>query len=188
MLLLCLGIAAFAGLHFLPVFAPTLRARIKNRVGGMAWQGIFALMIVGSIALIVAGWKSADTGLIYTPTGGMGIVTVLIMPLAMILFIAGNAPTNLKRVLRHPQLTGVILWALLHLLANGETRAVLLFGGLGLWALVSIIGINRRDGKWVKPAPQPKSRDIVTALIGLALFGGLYWFHDALFATAIRAV
>lgn len=188
MLLLFLGIAAFAGLHFLPVFAPALRARIADRVGGMAWRGIFALMIVGSITLIVAGWKSADTGLVYTPFNGAGIATVVLMPLAMILFIAGNAPTNLKRVLRHPQLTGVILWALLHLLANGETRAVLLFGGLGLWALISVIGINRRDGEWVKPAPQPKSRDIVTALIGLALFAGLYWFHDALFATAIRAI
>ncbi|CAA6813258.1 MAG: NnrU family protein, required for expression of nitric oxide and nitrite reductases (Nir and Nor), partial [uncultured Thiotrichaceae bacterium] len=41
--------------------------------------------------------------------------------------------------------------ALGHLLANGETRSVVLFGGMLVWTILSFIFINKRDGEWVKP-------------------------------------
>ena len=44
-----------------------------------------------------------------------------------------------------------------HLLANGDGRSIVLFGGLGLWAVVAIVAINRRDGAWQKPEPQPRA-------------------------------
>ena len=46
-------------------------------------------------------------------------------------------PNNVKRLLRHPQLTGVALWGIGHLLANGESRSIILFGGLGAWAIAA---------------------------------------------------
>lgn len=48
-------------------------------------------------------------------------------------------------------LAGVAVWALAHLLTNGTTRALVLFGGMGAWALIEILLINRRDGVYVKP-------------------------------------
>ena len=48
-------------------------------------------------------------------------------------------------------LTGVFIWAVAHLLVNGTTRALVLFGGLGIWALLEIVLINKRDGAYTKP-------------------------------------
>jgi len=53
---------------------------------------------------------------------------------------AGRAPNQgIMRITRHPFLCGVALWALAHLLANGDTASLILFGGLlvlsvgGMW-------------------------------------------------------
>jgi uncharacterized membrane protein len=57
--------------------------------------------------------------------------------------------TNIRRWLRHPQLTGCLsgLWAtclpMVICLAG-------VFGGIGLWAASSILLLNRRDGPWKK--------------------------------------
>jgi hypothetical protein len=48
-------------------------------------------------------------------------------------------------------LMGVFVWAVSHLLMNGTTRALVLFGGLGLWALLEMPLINRREGEYIKP-------------------------------------
>lgn len=57
-------------------------------------------------------------------------------------------------------LTGVSVWALSHLLTNGTTRALVLFGGIGLWALIEIILINRRDGAYTKPEAPEFSEEV----------------------------
>ena len=53
---------------------------------------------------------------------------------------AGNDPTSgIMRVTRHPFLNGVAVWAVAHLLVNGDSASLVLFGGLfilsagGMW-------------------------------------------------------
>ncbi len=60
-----------------------------------------------------------------------------------------------SRIVRHPQLTGVSIWAFAHLMMNGDSRSIVLFGTMFIWAILSIAAlINRRDGEWVKqPVP-----------------------------------
>ena len=91
---------------------------------------------------------------------------------------------NVKRVLRHPQLTGLIVWAIGHLLANGDILSVVLFGGLGVWAVAEIVLINRREGAWVKPEPVPISAEIRPVLIGLVVFVALFAAHPYLFGVS----
>ena len=50
-------------------------------------------------------------------------------------------------VIRHPQLTAVKLWAVAHLLVNGDSASLLLFGGLLVWAVLEVVIINKQDGK-----------------------------------------
>ena len=47
------------------------------------------------------------------------------MFVALVLVLASGMPTNLKRVIRHPQLMGVAVWAIAHLLANGAPLRVI---------------------------------------------------------------
>ena len=88
--------------------------------------------------------------------------------------------TNIKRLHRHPQLIGVAFWSIAHLLANGDNRSLLLFGGLGAWAVVEMVSINQRQGEWQKPDKVPLTNDIVTVVVGVALFAVLLFAHPYL--------
>ena len=123
------------------------------------------------------GWRSALPELVYLPPEVLRKPGMLLVLVAIILFAASGAPTRIKQVLRHPQLTGLLLWCAAHLMMNGDSRSVPLFGGLAIWAVLAMIGINRRDGEWVKPEAPPWSREIVLLLIGGAVYVGLVFAH-----------
>ena len=75
-------------------------------------------------------------------------------------------------------LTGVLIWALGHLLANGDNKSLVLFGGLGLWALISIITISRNEGVWVKPAKIASvGREVLSVVIVATLYAILVFVH-----------
>ena len=96
---------------------------------------------------------------------------------ALFLFIAARANSNIKRLIRHPQLSALVLWGAAHLLANGESRSLVLFGTFALWALIQMFFINRRDGAWQKPDPVPLSRDIIVGVIALVVYTALVFGH-----------
>ena len=106
---------------------------------------------------------------------------MLLVLLGFILFFAARAPTNLKRIFRHPQLTGVHVWALGHLLANGDARSILLFGTFAAWPIVEMSFINRRDGAWQKPAPRPVRNDVILVAAATAIYAVVLYFHGSWF-------
>ncbi|OGT85021.1 MAG: hypothetical protein A3H91_16285 [Gammaproteobacteria bacterium RIFCSPLOWO2_02_FULL_61_13] len=175
--LLCLGLALWMGVHFIPSLAPAWRVQRVEKMGLGPWKGLFSVLIVTSLVLIVMGWRGTPPEILYLPPAWGRHVAMTLMIIALLLFFAGRLPTNLKRVLRHPQLTGVTLWALAHLLANGEVRSLVLFIGLGAWALLEMVVINRRVGPWVRPQPVPVVRDVVLASVALVVYGLLLYLH-----------
>lgn len=174
---LVLGVLLWSAAHLLPSAGATLRARCIAGLGEGPYKGLFALTIVASVALMVLGWRSAVPALLYAPPAWTRLAANLLMVVALVLFVASTMPTNLKRVLRHPQLTGVATWAAAHLLANGDTRSLVLFGGIGLWSLAAMLLINRRDGAWQKPTPQPWSAELKPLVGGAIFFVVLYLAH-----------
>ena len=181
MTLLSIGLLVWIAVHLFPSLLPDARAALINRMGEKAYKGVFALAIVVSLVLIVVGWRRADVAAVYTPPLlGSPIIPVLVL-VSFVLMAAANAPTNIRRFLRHPMLTGVIVWGVAHLLANGENRSVMLFGSMSLWALASIVSINRREGEWQKPTPIAISKDVVTVVISAVVFAIVLYFHETLF-------
>ncbi len=87
-------------------------------------------------------------------------------------------------MIRHPQLTGFAIWAGAHLLANGDRQSLILFGGLGLWAVLAILFINRRDGAWVKPDPLPMTAEVKPLAIAIVGFAVLFFAHPWLFGVS----
>jgi len=144
---------------------------------GIGYQGLFALSILASIALMIFGWRSAVPSLLYAPPAWTIAVADLLMFVALLLFIASGVPTNIKRVLRHPQLTGVAVWAGAHLLANGDSRSLVLFGGLGVWALVAIAVIKRGEGAWQKPVPLLISAELKLVVAAIVVYAVLFFVH-----------
>ncbi len=63
----------------------------------------------------------------------------------------GQAPAATPAKVRTGRL-GVVVWAVAHLLVNGDLASLVLFAALGLWALAEMAVINRAEGPWSPPA------------------------------------
>jgi len=179
--LLIAGVALWCATHLFPAYAPGPRRALVARLGENAYKGVFALLIVASLALIVMGWKAALPGFVYAPPTWGRHATALLVLIAFILFGASHGHNNIRRALRHPQLTAVIVWGIGHLLANGDTRSVILFGSLTAWALVEILLINRREGARVKPERAPVRKDVIAVVAGVVVYALVAWAHPWLF-------
>jgi uncharacterized membrane protein len=177
MTVLTIGVLLWAAVHLFPAVGAQARARMAGRLGEGPFRGLFSLLIILSLVLIVVGWRSSTPEFVYIPPAWGREAAGLLVLAGFILFVAARAPTNIKRVLRHPQLTGVLAWAVGHLLANGESRSLILFGGLAAWSLVEMIAINWRDGAWQKPDRRPVISDVMTVVIGVVVFALFLFLH-----------
>jgi uncharacterized membrane protein len=171
------GILLWAVTHLFVAVGTDTREKLISRIGLQPYKGLFSLTLVAALVLIVMGWKAMPPSSLYAPPLWLHYITIVLMPIAIILFISARVPTDIKQFIRHPQLTGVKLWAFAHLLSNGETRAVILFGGMLAWAVAEVIVINRRDGVWQKPAPVGMAKTLMTMMIGLIATAVLVFAH-----------
>jgi len=110
------------------------------------------------------------------------------MPIALVMLAAAYMPTgNIKKALKHPMLAAVKLWALGHLLANGDVSSVILFGSFLAYGVIARIAAKRRGD--VGPGPGARVRvagDIAAIVIGLAVSVALIlWLHPVLFGVAV---
>lgn len=177
MVLLCIGVLLFMLVHFIPSVARGFRESLIKRIGANPYRGLFALLLVTALALMVFGWRSTTPELVYLPPSWGIPLTSVLMLISVMLFGAAQQPTRIKRSVRHPQLTGMVVWSLSHLLSNGDSRSLILFGGLGLWALLEMILINRREGQWVRPSGPALSVEVRGIVISAVVFVVLVFLH-----------
>ena len=172
------GVLLWSIVHLIKSITPGLRAAIRNKIGAGPHQGLVALLLVASLALIIYGWRNAEYSFVYDPPSWGRHLNMLLMFLSILLFGAAQGKSRIKQWLRHPMLTGMLIWAVGHLTANGDSRSLVLFGGLGLWALISIFSVSRNEGAWVKPAETASiGREILLVTISLVLYGILFAGH-----------
>jgi uncharacterized membrane protein len=150
MVLLLLGVLLFAGVHLIPSLAPSLKASWLGRMGEGGYKGTFSVLLLAAFALIIIGWRSAQPTLLYMPSPALRHPAMGLLVIAFLLMVVSSRNSRLRQFIRHPQLTGVAVWGGAHLLINGDSRSVLLFGAMTLWALVEIVAINQREGAWIK--------------------------------------
>jgi len=182
--LLVLGVLLWSAVHFVPSLARPLRQALIERIGEGPYKGCFALGIVTAIVLMVVGWRATVPQAVYAPAPWAYSAAAVLMLLAFVLFGAGHTKSNLRRILRHPQLGAVVVWGIAHLLANGDTRSLVLFGGLAVWALVEMSLINRREGAWQRPAREPLSAELKPLIIGAIVYGVFVFLHPYLFGVS----
>jgi uncharacterized membrane protein len=179
MAILILGLALFFASHLLPLARPDLRAAGVARLGTIGWKIAYSLVATAGIALIVHGYgaaRDARVDLWFPPVWTVHLNNLL-MVAALGVYIAAPFKGAVARAIRHPQLTGVKIWAVAHLLANGDLSALLLFGGFLGWAVASVVLLNKRDGARTMPGPAPRSRDVAHAAATLAAVGAVGWLH-----------
>lgn len=184
MLLLTAGIALWCVIHLLPSAAAAQRSTLVARLGEGPYRGIFSLLILTSLVLIVLGWKNASPTALYTPPLAAGPLVSLLVLLGFALFFVSKTQSHVKRIIRHPQMTGVFLWSGAHLLTNGDSRSVALFGSFALWSLLEIALINRRDGKRTQLPEATAKGDVTALLLAVVAFALLGYLHLRLFGVA----
>ena len=177
MAMLITGLVLFCGGHLLASLMPAQREALRARLGKNGYRGVFSLLVGTGLALIIFGWRSSQPGFVYLPVAELKHPAMLLVVLAFLLFVTSSRYSRLCRMVRHPQLTGVLLWAVAHLLLNGDSRSVLLFGSLGAWALVEMFTINRREGAWVKRDPPGWGAELVTLIIALVAVAAVVFVH-----------
>lgn len=177
--LLSLGMVLFIGIHLLPT-ASGLRSGFVGRLGEDRYRGMFAAIAFAGLILIIVGKAYAPyVHLWVPPVWGRHAAHGLMLP-ALILLPAANMPTNIKRFTRHPMLWGVTLWALAHLLANGDLASLILFGGFGVYSLFDMWSANRR-GATLSTEMLPMKKDVMVVVAGLVTYALFAFLHPYLF-------
>ena len=178
MTLLIAGVALWWAAHLFKRLAPGLRAKL-----GTPGQGIVAVLIILSVVLMVLGYRDAE-GPIYWGRSPMLVGINNLMMVIAFYFYAASAAKGVKiwlgRKTRHPQLAGFSIWALAHVLVNGDLPSFVLFGGLWAWAVVSILLINRQEGPWTPEPPAPAKKEIVAIVVTLVVTVVVMGIHYAL--------
>lgn len=179
MIILAIGLALWSAVHFLPSVSPDLRERAIDVIGPAAYRAAFSIDALIAVVLIIWGYRTADWIEVYEPPAWGMHANNTLMLVAIYLFGVGGAKGWLATKIRHPMLLGAIIWAIAHLLANGDEASVLLFGGMALWAIGMIFMINRRVGAWAPPEAGGARAEItlvVMTLIVYAVIAFTHWF------------
>ena len=184
MTLLLIGLVAFLGTHLIRIIAPGLRNSLIEKLGKSGWNGLYSVVSVATLALLVYGFGQArlasGEALWFAPPW-MVHVTVLLMSIAMVLLVASVIPAGYIAVkTRHPMITSVKVWALAHLLVNGELYAIITFVAFLGWAVVLRIAAKRRTarGEATERAYVSWIWDLVAVVVGLGIvIGFIHGIH-----------
>ena len=172
MLLLVAGVLVWSAAHLFKRIAPDARAAM-----GGAGRGIMSIAILGSLVLMYLGYSHAQ-GTFYWGRSPEGVaVNNLLMLLAIYLMVAASTKSWITGSIRHPQLTAIKSWSIGHLLVNGDTASMVLFGGLLVWAVISVILINKQDGKPALSVQTTAGREVMTGVSAVLAFGGIAFVH-----------
>jgi uncharacterized membrane protein len=113
------------------------------------------------------------------------INNILLWP-AIVCVAAAYIPGDIKRILKHPMLVGIKLWAVGHLVANGDLGSIILFGSILAWAVYDRITL-----KWRTDPGAPDfglgghDCDTLAVVVGTLLFLALgFWFHPYVIGVA----
>ena len=165
--------AYFLLIHF-GVSGTRLRNGLTARLGAGPYRGVFALASIVGLVWMIYAYRHAPTVALWGPLLGLRPVAYVLVLIAFLFAVIGLAtptPTGvgmeatlaqgpdivrgMVRITRHPFLWGVALWALVHLIFNGDLASLILFGSLFALALggtASIDAKRRRNfgEQWVR--------------------------------------
>lgn len=175
------GLALFLGIHLVPVAQP-LRSRLAARLGDKRYRALFAAIAGIGLILIVVGYHLRPERVqLFAPSEAARTAAPLVMTLSFVLFAVANMRTHIRHAVRHPMLIGLMLWAGVHLLANGDLTGTVLFGSFLAYSIVALISAIARNA--VKPFVPQWKYDAMAVPGALVLAYVTMRVHPALFGT-----
>ena len=175
---LILGLILFLGAHSVRIWADGWRNQTIEAYGDKAFKGVHALVSLLGFYLLVVGYGEArlETVALWNPPRFTKHISILLMLFSRILLLAAYIPRNhFKMRLRHPMVLSVKVWALSHLIANGNLADVLLFGTFLIWSVLNFRSARARDRAQVQLSDANEDAPLKPNLFAtlIALFGGM---------------
>ena len=160
----------FAGIH-LGVAGTTIRDRAIAALGQSGYRVAFSIATVVGLTWLVMAYNRAP----YVVTWGMlewwkPFAIILMLPASLLVVIGlttpnptavaqenrlAQPPQGIVRVTRHPFLTGVGLWALVHLIGDGDVASLVFFAVWAVVALAGTVSIDRKRRRLLGEAWEP---------------------------------
>jgi uncharacterized membrane protein len=167
-----IAMVLFVGGHVL-LSAPPLRRRLVGVLGEKPFLGVYSLIMAGCLVWAVRAYGAAEPTLLWTPAPWTRWLAVAGTWPAFVLLAAalmtpnptsvggerlydsraggdGDPAPGVFRITRHPMMWGITLWALLHLLGNGDLPSLIFFGGLAVLSALGPVHIDARR-RWADP-------------------------------------
>lgn len=156
----------FLALHSVPAI-PAIRQTLVSRLGRGLYLALYSLASLASLTWVFYAALALDHVELWPPAAWQAWVAMMLSPVALFLLVAGlispnpgsitfrrgeTQPGAIVAITRHPALWGFILWSGSHVLANGDLRSLMLFGVLGLFAILGIVMTERRSRRRLGPA------------------------------------
>jgi len=214
----------FIGIHVLISSSP-LRAILVNRIGLIPYLGGFSVVSAIAIGWMIWSFIDAEKITIWQLPPVLWTAVIIAIPLGLwlaLLSIGAPNPTTvgqeslinsktpatgIVRITRHPFMVGFAVWALGHMLANGDLASQLFFGTFFIQAAIGPWLIDRKravnfSAQWPGFAAvtstipfaailagrnqfRPGEIGWARALITLFALALLVYFHGNLFGVAL---
>ena len=183
MLLLVIGLVVFLSIHLVPSNVE-LRNGLVARFGDTGYKAFFAIVSLIGFVIIVFGFHKLQlhpgkNPQLWNPPLWCRHLAVAFMLPAMIALVAAYVPSRIHTMLRHPMLVAIKIWALAHLLANGDLGSLILFGSFLAFAVYDRISLKKRGSLGpLGTRTGPAINDVVVIVGGTALYiVFLFWAH-----------
>lgn len=152
---------AFVGSHFV-LAAPRTRANLAKRLGEQQFTVLYSAVALLTLVVFVIAYNEAPYHELWPTTSALRLVPAVVMPFAALLVICGVSQRNptavgqgfdnggrdpapgVLKITRHPVMWGIGLWALAHMVANGDVAALIFFGS---FAVLALFGTTQIEAK-----------------------------------------
>ena len=208
--------AAFIATHF--VTSTPLRDRMVRGLGQKNYVIVYSLVAFATLGWMIWAYARAPQEPLWS---GWRELPAWVMPVAFVLMACGLFARNptlvgadrllrhpdpargIIRVTRHPIMWSFMLWSGVHILARGEMKATVFFGGLFAVAFLGTLLMDQRKAKtlgdnWKRFAAVTSHIPFVAIaqgrnrfdaneigwrnpLLGLALYALFFWGHAWMF-------
>lgn len=208
---------AFFVTHSMPL-RPSVRPWFQAKLGRRGFTIAYSVLSLGALVWLIGAAGRAPFVPLWDWAPWQGHVTLaLILPVCLILALAIGRPNpfsfggannddfnpkraGIVRLSRHPLLFALSLWALAHVVPNGDLAHVLLFGAFAGFAMFGQRLVDRRRQRdmgtdwrrlWAQVTecashanPASWCATCVRLAFGAALYAGLIWLHPWLFGVS----
>ena len=148
------------------------------------WVPALLVSLLGFVLLCWGyGRARQQPVVLWVPPVATRHIAALLMLVAFVMLAATYVPrSGIKAKLKHPMLLATKVWAIAHLLANGNLADVVLFGSFLLWAVLCFRAARQRDrARGTVYPPGTVAGTATTVVVGLV--AGLVfalWLHGPL--------